>query len=749
MPMRFSDRRAIALVVVIVAVAWSDILVAGRGFYRNDVISYHYPMKSAVRQIVAHGGVPYWNPYVSSGQPLAANPAYEVWYPPQWLVFLPSFHYGLQLHIVLHFFLAAIGMFLLLRSLDLSIAASLFGALALAFSGPYLSLSSKLPLLFALSWMPLALYFVRETVLREWRWPRFIGAVVAVAMQLLIGEPTVVLQTWILIAAWIVWRLAFRRDVPRVAGIAVAAAFLAAIQLLPAIDFARDTARARGFPFVIVSNWSMPLVRPAEMLLPSMFAHMTADSGAPLIATMYPYRTDPYLAEIYVGVLVALLAVAGLFVAQKGRSAVLALFAAAFVAAAGEHLPLLRFLYDLHLGHSLRYPEKFILGGAFVVIVWAAMLFDRLRDDTRLARIVIALATLTAIVLAFVAIAGETRYWLLNIARLAVVIALAGPLRARLPRAWWQTAVIALTSIDLYASMQQAAARMPRSFFDPPALAASMPKQPEFRYFHDAGWELWEAKPGVAERMVGTAPEEYWRNIWAGLFPNLTELYGFHLALEDDIDQTSLKNTDDLREVLKAVRRAGEVASETTLLQQSNVRWRIRFASDTLVQLDELAPYPRFAFADTIIPASSAGDVRVNLSRAVGAGKIAFTDVAPFHPSSGVVSDVREDDAAIRLTTRNAGRGLLLIAVTAHKYWRATIDGRAAPLLTANVAYQALDVPAGAHAVELRYRNPLIAIGATLSLLTILALAVLPFIRRPASPPPPETARGTTSARRR
>ena len=59
--------------------------------------------------------------------------------------------------------------------------------------------------------------------------------------------------------------------------------------------------------------------------------------------------------------------------------------------------------------------------------------------------------------------------------------------------------------------------------------------------------------------------------------------------------------------------------------------------------------------------------------------------------------------------------GRLVITVTAHKYWRAKIDGREAPLLPANVAYQALDVLAGTHTIELRYRNPLILVGACIS----------------------------------
>src|SRR4051794_22810357 len=114
---RSPDRRAIAFLALLIVWLYADILFLGRGLYLLDLTSYHLPMKWIVRDVVAHGALPLWNRFYSAGQPLAANPAYEVFYPPQWLIWLPSFHFGFQLHILVHFAIAAIGMFLLLRSL--------------------------------------------------------------------------------------------------------------------------------------------------------------------------------------------------------------------------------------------------------------------------------------------------------------------------------------------------------------------------------------------------------------------------------------------------------------------------------------------------------------------------------------------------------------------------------------------------------------------------------------------------------
>ena len=238
---RNPERRAQALLGLLVVVLYADVLFAGRGFYLLDITSYHIPMKWLVRDAVTHGDFPLWNRAYSSGQPMAANPAYEVFYPPQWLIWLPSFHFGFQLHILLHFVIAALGMFALLRALGARVLAATFGAAAFVLCGPYLSLASKLPLLFSLSWMPLALHRARKAILSRSRRDMALAALV-LAMQFLIGEPTMAMQTWGLIAGYILWNR--RRDAAGPAAGTAAFLGLAAAPLRPSSSFRRSTSRA-------------------------------------------------------------------------------------------------------------------------------------------------------------------------------------------------------------------------------------------------------------------------------------------------------------------------------------------------------------------------------------------------------------------------------------------------------------------------------------------------------------------------
>ena len=66
-----------------------------------------------------------------------------------------------------------------------------------------------------------------------------------------------------------------------------------------------------------------------------------------------------------------------------------------------------------------------------------------------------------------------------------------------------------------------------------------------------------------------------------------------------------------------------------------------------------------------------------------------------------------------------AAPSLVVLAQSYYHQWRAFVDGRPVPLLRANLAFQAIEVPAGTHHVKLIYRDPYLEIGAIVSLLSL------------------------------
>ncbi|HSP34001.1 MAG TPA: hypothetical protein VLU46_06800, partial [Thermoanaerobaculia bacterium] len=198
------DAGAILIIVAVVTILFSDVLFFGRAFYFRDVTRFYYPMKKVTRDIVLSGDFPSWNPYLSQGQPLAANPEFAVFYPPHWLLLRPNFELAFRLHILLHYYLAAIGVYALLRSWRLRMESAMFGAFAYTFGGLLLSLSCLLPYLFCLAWLPWLLFFLERNRAR---------AAICLALIFLGGEPVTIAQCMLIAGVFVVERRASARSV--------------------------------------------------------------------------------------------------------------------------------------------------------------------------------------------------------------------------------------------------------------------------------------------------------------------------------------------------------------------------------------------------------------------------------------------------------------------------------------------------------------------------------------------------------
>ena len=140
------DWLAIAILSLLATLFFADVLVGRDNFYMRDLTRYYYPTKQILRDIVQDGEFPYWNRHFSAGQPIAANPEHEVFYPLTWLILLPSYDLGYRLHILVHIYIGLLGMYAMLRSMELRASAAFFGAFAFGLGGLYLSYINLLPI---------------------------------------------------------------------------------------------------------------------------------------------------------------------------------------------------------------------------------------------------------------------------------------------------------------------------------------------------------------------------------------------------------------------------------------------------------------------------------------------------------------------------------------------------------------------------------------------------------------------------
>ncbi len=767
-----TDRRDLWCLLLLLAIAtifFADVIFAGSNFYHRDLFIYHFPMKRIVRDAMLSGEFPFWNRSYSNGQPLAANPAYELFYPPQWLILVGSYPFGFALHIVFHVYAALIGMFLLLRAMTLGRAAATFGALSFGMGGFLLGSKTMLPTFFVWALAPIvgwsvlrvAAGFSPPAEAGGHTWSRVAVAALLAGMQLVIGEPMALMQVWLLIA---VGTLSFAPRRPAVlAAIAILAVFVGAGQLIPAIDHARDSVRSRGIALEVVKQFSMPPARPLEIAVPHLFGVFDPFVGGYWGANAFD-RNSPYLSSIYNGIAVAILVLAGFLVRARGAGTVAVLGVVSYVLAIGDRTPLLKVLYSAGIARGLRYPEKFAALGIVALTIFAATIADRLLGgDARIRRasliaagIVVAISA--GLVIWSLSASSFLSFWqlppdqvrLVSLARtewllgLAVSGAAAALLVAlpHLQRRHWLLLAFTFVLLDLVLLANEIVTRMPKSFFSPPqVLSAFEHDRWAYAVMHRGSWFSYDTNTHQLRARFGPW---FARN---GLEPFTLAIWGFRSALELDFDETALLPTHDLLDTMMKLGDSGYRRWAESFAAISNVRYLIDYrpldrvlaehqpiANARIVRITHLASTGRYYFPHQIVEARTPDDVLAFMKRDGIRRPIAFVPFVAPHVSAARVLNVVESANRAAIDVDCVTTALLVATVTRHKYWSATIDGRTAPLVPVNIAYQGVLVPAGHHRIEMRYRNPLVIWSAAVSALTIVgclaAIAIAPIRRR-------------------
>jgi len=106
----------------------------------------------------------------------------------------------------------------------------------------------------------------------------------------------------------------------------------------------------------------------------------------------------------------------------------------------------------------------------------------------------------------------------------------------------------------------------------------------------------------------------------------------------------------------------------------------------------------------------------------------ADTDVEPpgdAPPRGAPATIVRDEPNVVELRATLAAPGLVVLADTYDRGWRATIDGVATPILATNHLFRGVRAPAGEHVVRFEYRPRSVIVGGALSLVTAVVLCVL------------------------
>lgn len=258
---RFPRIAGIALLALIFAAWFADLLLPlpariRRYVVHGDFSNQFYPFQHFAAEEWWQGRVPLWNPYAYAGHPFQADPQSAVFYPPGIIVNLVAGRGGLsyvamEWRAASSYALAAIFTYMFVERICRSHGAGLIAALAFAGGGFLTSYPmQQLPVLEAAIWLPLCLYCVERAAERpggstEWA----AGAGSALGISFLAGHTQTTMFAGYLASAYFAFRCIQTRQPPLRVGLSASAALLALLalslpQLLPTWEFAQLSNRA-------------------------------------------------------------------------------------------------------------------------------------------------------------------------------------------------------------------------------------------------------------------------------------------------------------------------------------------------------------------------------------------------------------------------------------------------------------------------------------------------------------------------
>lgn len=380
------DALPLFLLLILGAAFLFELLTMSGVPFVRDVQLFFLPHKRLLWEALQRGEIPFWTSLIGTGSPVMANFQSGVFYPPHWLFAITPFLVGFNWLIAVHLLLGGAGAYLLCRHLDFSRTASWIAAASFMLGGYFVSLTNLVNALQTAAWVPLmALTLIRHVGKPG---PGRFGLVVGVHLiAFLAGAPyTFALGAVMSGGLALVWSWtklgegAWRTTLLSLGVAAVAAAGIAAVQILPTMEMASESTRAGGLMFEEAAHYSIDPAQLLHLVFPNDFSDPTYEYGHRLQLD----ELTPWLYSLYLGVVPLVLA---LFSAgDRDRRKVVVfwatLAAVGVVLGLGRHTPVFAAARDFAPGlDSFRFPEKFFLLTGFSAPMLAAHGYSALERE--------------------------------------------------------------------------------------------------------------------------------------------------------------------------------------------------------------------------------------------------------------------------------------------------------------------------------------------------------------------------------
>ncbi|MBV8544138.1 MAG: hypothetical protein JO093_06885 [Acidobacteria bacterium] len=684
----------------------------------SDVAVQFVPWNAALRWSIAHGQWPLWNPFELSGNVLAAAAQSAPFHPVTLLGLLIPAPDAFGFMAAMTYFLAALGMFLFLRNLELRQLPSLFGAAGWSLS-TYVVAFTHTAHGNAIALLPLVMLGARCVALR----PGIRAASIlasALVLLTLSGHPETSLHVVALSIAYVIFSARTNLSRVAVSGLAagVIALLLTAFFLLPMIDAipqTREYQHRKSGAEGGSASWGVVAHVLRSNIVP--FAEGTPGEEEPQHERGLEHHS---MGTAYAG---AMLFAPALFALLRARTREKWFFGGVVVLGflAGAEAPIVSSILARIPIFSLAINARMIAFAAFGTCVLAAIgLNASLTERRRLALLFlfvgVSIAALTIAIPSTLTPDFVRASAIREVAPLLLAFALLVAFRTNRAAATGLLALLLLQRVVEIGGYIPAVDR--RAFFPPIAGFERLPRNSE------------------PYRIVGQGP----------LFaPNIAALYG----LEDvrgyqAMTFARLAETFPLWSIPQPVwsNRVDDLTAP--MLSMMNVRFALALPDSPIPASWRLiGRYPGYALLENSRALPRAFIPRVvhtgpnNLIRDMRAcndfGAEAWIE-AP-GPAMDVANDsgsvrVRADGSRLLLHASMQSPGWIVVSETAWSGWRASSAGNPLKLHFADRAFLGMYVPAGDHDIVLSYRPKAMTTGAIASIATAVGLVCFAIFGR-------------------
>lgn len=710
----------------------------------GDAFYAVYPWSSYLTERLGSGHVPLWDPYRFGGAPFAANIATGTFYPPNLLY--ANGHVLLTLTFIS---LASLLVALLLaywffRLLRLHPYAALTGAVVFTFSAFIIKWSTAGPVFGAAMWLPLALGGL-ETARRGLPRRGTILTAIGLALSLLAGHAQVALMVWLATGLWALVGIVatgrrgtrslravlgrIRPEVMVTAGAFVLALGLAAIQVMPTVQFSGLIVRQRTSVDLALLT-ALPTQRLPTLVLPDYL-------GSPVDHNATGPGINYQETALYAGLLTLPLAILGLF-RRPGRASAFFLMISliGFLAVLGT--PFYRLIVVLPgFSHTI-FVTRFVffidagLAGLAALGLHSLLTEPSQRPATLiLAPVVMLFGVLLILVVARPGTGLPASYLTPKGIRALLIVLLGMGLIAAMVRvpsmgAWLAVGMAGVLAVDVWLfGFPYNPYFEPRPIYPerPVSTALAAVAGPRPRYaqivrdsigpngalpYNLYGLEGYD--PFVPKRMIelaSLADDQLTKTNGNVVGP--FDPAAFHSPVLDLLGVKTAVGPGDAPLGITP-----RIAGNAALFDRPGAFppvfltscWELRSDSAVLDRLRSMgSPELR---ATAVVDDSAAARRQLGDPPAGTCGNIGDATVESYEPER-VVANARADVASV-----------LVLSDAWFPGWEVRVDGKRAPLLRVDHALRGVALPAGSHNVEFEFRPPLVREGAAASAATLL-----------------------------